>query len=137
MKPVARFQLPVTVYYEDTDAGGVVYYANYLRYLERARTEWLRRLGLPREQLRATVGWVFVVTEVEAKYHRPARLDDQLIVQAEVVEATRTSLLFAQSVEREGETLLMARVRVACVDQTTFKPRRLPAELLSQLNPSS
>lgn len=131
-----RFQLPVTVYYEDTDAGGVVYYANYLRYLERARTEWLRHLGLPREQLRATVGWVFVVSELNAQYHRPARLDDQLVVHAQVAEATRTSVLFEQAVERAGERLLSARVRVACVDQTLFKPRRLPPELLSQLNPS-
>jgi acyl-CoA thioester hydrolase len=130
-----RFTLPVRVFYEDTDAGGVVYYANYLRYLERARTEWLRQLGLPREQLRATVGWVFVVTEVEAKYHRPARLDDLLQVHAEVAEASRASLLFAQRVERDGEPLLTARVRVACVDQASFKPRRLPAELLSQLSP--
>ena len=125
--------MPVRVFYEDTDAGGVVYYANYLRYLERARTEWLRELGLPREQLRATVGWVFVVSRVEADYLRPARLDDLLTVRAEILEASRASLLFAQSVEREGQTLLRARVRVACVDQVEFKPRRLPAELLQRL----
>lgn len=128
-----RFQLPITVYYEDTDAGGVVYYANYLRYLERARTEWLRALGTPREQLRASVGWIFVVSDVEAKYLRPARLDDRLNVHCEVQEASRASLLFAQTVERDGETLMQARVRVACVDQTSFKPRRLPAELLNAL----
>lgn len=125
--------MPVRVFYEDTDAGGVVYYANYLRYLERARTEWLRELGLPREQLRATVGWVFVVSRVEADYLRPARLDDLLTVRAEILEANRASLLFAQRVERDGETLLRATVRVACVDQVEFKPRRLPAELLQRL----
>jgi acyl-CoA thioester hydrolase len=126
--------MPVRVFYEDTDAGGVVYYANYLRYLERARTEWLRQLGLPREQLRATVGWVFVVTSVEAHYRRPARLDDLLTVHAELVEANRASLLFAQRVARDGELLVDAKVRVACVDQTEFKPQRLPAELLARLN---
>lgn len=126
--------MPVRVFYEDTDAGGVVYYANYLRYLERARTEWLRQLGLPREQLRATVGWVFVVTSVEANYRRPARLDDLLTVHAEVVESSRASLLFAQRVERDGDLLVDAKVRVACVDQIEFKPQRLPAELLAHLN---
>jgi acyl-CoA thioester hydrolase len=131
---VKPLKLPVTVYYEDTDAGGVVYYANYLRYLERARTEWLRWLGTPREQLRASVGWVFVVTEVQARYLRPARLDDQLIVCCDVAEASRASLLFAQRVERDGELLLQASVRVACVDQLDFKPRRLPAELLARLS---
>lgn len=129
--------MPVRVFYEDTDAGGVVYYANYLRYLERARTEWLRSIGLPREQLRATVGWVFVVTHVEASYRRPARLDDLLTVHAEIIDASRASLLFAQRVERDGELLVDAKVRVACVDQSDFKPRRLPAELLQRLRPSN
>jgi acyl-CoA thioester hydrolase len=124
----------VRVFYEDTDAGGVVYYANYLRFLERARTEWLRQLGMPREQLRASVGWVFVVAEVQARYLRPARLDDLLDVHCEIAEASRASLLFAQRVERDGELLLQATVRVACVDQLDFKPRRLPAELLARLS---
>lgn len=131
-----RFAMPVRVFYEDTDAGGVVYYANYLRYLERARTEWLRQLGLPREQLRATVGWVFVVTQVEANYRRPARLDDLLSVQAELLEVSRASLLFAQAVWRDDELLVDAKVRVACVNQSDFKPQRLPAELLQRLRPS-
>lgn len=131
------FSMPVRVFYEDTDAGGVVYYANYLRFLERARTEWLRQLGLPREQLRATVGWVFVVTHVDAHYRRPARLDDLLTVHAELRDASRASLLFAQRVERDGERLLDATVRVACVDQTHFKPQRLPPELLQRLRLST
>jgi acyl-CoA thioester hydrolase len=133
----ASFLLPVRVYYEDTDAGGVVYYANYLRYLERARTEWLRHLGTPRERLRAEVGWVFVVSQVEARYLRPARLDDLLTVHCSVREANRASVLFEQSVERDGETLFRATVRVACVDSQSFKPQRIPADLLASLTPLS
>jgi acyl-CoA thioester hydrolase len=125
--------MPVRVFYEDTDAGGVVYYANYLRYLERARTEWLRQLGTPREQLRATVGWVFVVTGVRLQYHRPARLDDLLSVHAELLGHGGASLRFAQRVERDGQLLVAGEVDVACVDQTDFKPRRLPPELLASL----
>lgn len=130
----AVFSLPVRVYYEDTDAGGVVYYANYLRYLERARTEWLRQLGAAREALRAHCGWVFVVSHVEATYLRPARLDDLLTVHASILEARGASLLFDQRVtHQDGHDLLRARVRVACVDAQDFKPRRLPAGLLAQL----
>jgi acyl-CoA thioester hydrolase len=129
----ASIQLPVRVYYEDTDAGGVVYYANYLRFLERARTEWLRQLGTARERLRAEVGWIFVVSHVEAHYLRPARLDDLLTVHCSVAEANRASVLFTQSVTRDAETLLRAKVRVACVDSQSFKPQRLPADLLARL----
>jgi acyl-CoA thioester hydrolase len=129
------FSLPVRVYYEDTDAGGVVYYANYLRFLERARTEWLRQLGCAREQLRATCGWVFVVSHVDAHYLRPARLDDLLAVHASVVQTRSASLLFAQRIENEaGITLMQAHVRVACVDADTFKPQRLPSILLQHFN---
>ncbi len=130
-------ELPLRVYYEDTDAGGVVYYANYLRFLERARTEWLRQLGSPRERLRAEVGWVFVVTHVDAHYLRPARLDDLLSVHCSVAEVSRASVLFSQSVQRGTEVLMRAKVRVACVDSQSFKPQRLPADLLARLTQES
>lgn len=133
MNGAPSFSLPLRVYYEDTDAGGVVYYANYLRFLERARTEWLRQLGCAREELRATCGWLFVVSRVEANYLRPARLDDLLTVHARVLEARGASVVFDQSVTHEnGDTLMRARVRVACVDAESFHPRRLPAALLAQ-----
>lgn len=137
MSPAAEFTLPVRVYYEDTDAGGVVYYANYLRFLERARTEWLRRLGCGREELRARAGWIFVVRRVEADYLRPARLDDLLSVQVRVIEAQGASLRFAQRIcAEDGSELLRASVQVACVDAQSFKPRRLPAALRAQLTPA-
>jgi acyl-CoA thioester hydrolase len=129
-----HFQLSLRVYYEDTDAGGVVYYANYLRFLERARTEWLRQLGCAREQLRAECGWLFVVRRVEADYLRPARLDDLLTVQAAVAEARGASIAFDQWITHEdGHELLRARVLLACVDAQHFRPQRLPASLLQQL----
>jgi acyl-CoA thioester hydrolase len=127
--------LPVRVYYEDTDAGGVVYYANYLRFLERARTEWLRRLGCGREALRARAGWIFVVRRVEADYLRPARLDDLLTVHVRVIEARGASLTLAQRIcAEDGSELLRARVQIACVDAELFKPRRLPDVLREHLS---
>lgn len=128
------FELPLRVYYEDTDAGGVVYYANYLRFLERARTEWLRQLGCAREELRAQCGWLFVVRRVEADYLHPARLDDLLTVHASVVEVRGASLTFAQRItDEQGRELVRARVRVACVDAQHFRPQRLPLALTEQL----
>ncbi|WP_374659801.1 tol-pal system-associated acyl-CoA thioesterase [Inhella sp.] len=130
----STFRLALRVYYEDTDAGGVVYYANYLRFLERARTEWLRQLGCAREELRAECGWLFVVRRVEADYLRPARLDDLLTVHARVVETRGASLVFKQWITHEaGHELMHARVQVACVDAQHFRPQRLPRPLLEQL----
>jgi acyl-CoA thioester hydrolase len=123
------------VYWEDTDAGGVVYYANYLRFLERARSDYLRQLGLNQETARLQQGWVFVVAHVDARYLKPARLDDLLEVSATVIEMERASLVFGQQVRRGEELLLEARIRVACVDAASFKPKRLPAPVLALLNP--
>lgn len=127
------FRLTQRVYWEDTDAGGVVYYANYLRFLERARTDWLRSLGLHQEQLRHEAGWMFVVAHVDARYLKPARLDDLLEITAELHQLDRASVLFSQQVRRGSELLLDAKVRAACVDAQSFRPRRLPEQLIERL----
>jgi len=130
---VSGFLWPARVYWEDTDGGGIVYYANYLRFLERARTEWLRQLGHSQQRLREE-GILFTVVSLEIEYRAPARLDDQLEVSCEPQPQGPASLRFAQSIwrraaEAERELLAEASVRVACVDARTLKPRRLPAFL--------
>jgi len=125
--------LQCRVYYEDTDAGGVVYYANYAKYLERGRTEWLRALGLQHTQLAAASQRVFVVTRLSLQYRKPARLDDMLTVHTRIAHLGRASLDFAQSVQCGGELLCDAVVQVACVHAQTFRPAALPVELLGKL----
>lgn len=124
------FHLPVRVYYEDTDAGGVVYYANYLKYLERARTEWLRAAGRDQSALVSEDNVLFAVRSVELEYLAPAHLDDQLDVEAWVARRGRASVDFEQVVRRGGTDVCRGYVRVACIDATTFRPRALPAELM-------
>lgn len=124
------FAWPVRVYWEDTDAGGVVYYANYLKFLERARSEWLRALGVGQVELAANDGLVFVVRRVEADYLRPARFDDPLLVTCRLRSTGRASLEIAQTVEREDETLLTALVKVACVTNDSFRPAKIPRHIL-------
>ena len=118
------------VYYEDTDAGGIVYYVNYLKFMERARTERLRELGFAQSQL-AGEDLLFVVHSSEARYHAPARLDDELLVSAEVIELNRVSLRFKQQVRRATDATLLCEGQflVACVRADTFKPRAIPSEL--------
>ena len=118
------------VYYEDTDAGGVVYYVNYLKFMERARTERLRHLGFSQSQL-AEDNLLFVVHSSEARYHAPARLDDELRVTAQVLELNRASLRFVQQVWREKDDALLCEGQflVAAVRADTFKPRALPPQL--------
>ena len=124
------FEWPVRVYYEDTDAGGVVYYANYLKYLERARTEWLRHLGYEQDALMRKSGILFAVRRVEIDYLSPARLDDSLIVQAEIAVASKASLTFAHRILRAPDTVLCrAMVKVACLDSERFRPTAIPAQL--------
>ena len=126
----AEFAWPVRVYYEDTDAGGVVYHANYLRFMERARNEWLREMGYPVEQIVRQDKKLFVVRSVEMKFIRPARLSDELQVSAEVIEAKRASMLLRQEVHRQADELLVsARVELAMVDSESFRPVRLPEYL--------
>ena len=117
--------LKIRVYYEDTDAGGVVYYANYLKYFERARTEWLRRLGIDQSLLATTERRLFVVKNVEIQYRRPARLDDELTIQTEVSHLGRASIRFGQRALCGDELLCLATVTVCCVDAASFRPTDL------------
>jgi acyl-CoA thioester hydrolase len=125
------FSWPVRVYWEDTDAGGVVYYANYLKFLERARTEWLSRLGLEQDQLARDAGVVFVVRRVEADYLLPAQFNDRLSVRCQLAELGRASLSMDQAVMRGETVLLQARVKIVCVQQASFRPVRMP-DIVSQ-----
>ncbi|WP_126444019.1 tol-pal system-associated acyl-CoA thioesterase [Sulfuricystis multivorans] len=131
--------LPVRVYYEDTDAGGVVYYANYLKYLERGRTEFLRQLGFEQRALAQEAGIAFAVRSFAAEYLKPARLDDELVVATAVEALGRAQVTFAQTIQRGEETLFTARVRVACLDLHRGRATALPApirERLRQTQPS-
>lgn len=127
------FSITVRVYYEDTDAAGVVYYANYLRFCERARTEWLRNLGFEQHGLLHEQGIAFVVRSVQADYLAPARLDDILTVEARVVSIGPARLIFAQRVLREGDVLFNSHVTIACVDTARNRPTRIPAAIRSAL----
>ena len=124
---------PVRVYYEDTDAGGVVYHAGYLRYLERARTEWLRELGYSQARLKQEESLLFTVVGMTLDFLRPARLDDLLRVHSSVRLAGGASVEFAQEILRDSDRILAATVRVACLDAISFRPRRLPAMLRGAL----
>lgn len=133
---VSDFTWPVRVYYEDTDAGGIVYYANYLRFMERARTEWLRARGLEQDALARLHGVMFVVRRAELDFLRPGRFNDRLAVRTRVAATGRASLVFEQDVERGGaapELLCRGEVRIACVDVVSLRPRPLPGPVLSEI----
>ena len=123
------FRFTVRVYYEDTDAGGVVYYANYLKFMERARTEWLEALGFPLAAFERAHGVVFVVHRVEIDFLRPARLNDALDVTVEVLGRGAARLDLRQAIRRAGDLLTDARVTLACVDAQALRPRRIPDAL--------
>jgi acyl-CoA thioester hydrolase len=129
------FSWPIRVYWEDTDAGGIVFYANYLKFFERARTEWLRSLGLQQRALRERTGQMFVVGETSVRYHRAARLDDELLVTARVQETGRASLIIAQQaiLKASGSLLCDGSIRIGWVDAASLKPARIPPTLLEAL----
>ena len=130
------FHWQARVYWEDTDGGGIVYYANYLKYLERARTEWLRSFGISQRQVQTELGVVFAVVSLQVDYRQAARLDDQLSISCSAVLDGGASLNFEQQIHRDsldGELLFEATVRIACLDAITLKPRRIPAEILQGL----
>jgi acyl-CoA thioester hydrolase len=129
----AVFRWTVRVYYEDTDAAGIVYYANYLKYFERCRTEWLRSLGFDQRELAERERLQFVVADLSVQYHRPARLDDALAIDASIVERARTYVVFRQWARRGAELLASARVKVACVDTGRMAPARMPVALVERL----
>jgi len=123
----------IRVYYEDTDAGGVVYYANYLKFLERARTEWLRELGVFQSELRAATQRIFVVNALDMAYRKPARLDDRLTIHSRITRLGRASIHFAQAARRDGELLAEGTIQVCCVDAVSLRPAEIPPEVLSIL----
>ena len=120
------FTWPVRVYYEDTDSGGVVYYANYLKFFERARTEWLRNFGLNQDKLAQEEGLIFVVRRAELEFERPARLDDLLELTVEPLKLARVYVRLAQEARRGAEVLARAEIQVACLNRHNFKPAAIP-----------
>ncbi len=137
-RAAAAFEWPVRVYWEDTDAGGIVFYANYLKFFERARTEWLRSLGIEQGALRERTGGMFVVSQTSLRYLHPARLDDELCVTAELVKAGRSSLWIEQQARRKvcATILCEASIRIGWVD-AQFKPARIAPCVLQRLSSSS
>jgi len=130
---VNEFVLPVRVYYEDTDTGGVVYYANYLKFMERARTEWLRSLGFEQDRLMAEENLIFAVRQVQAEYLRPARFNDLLQVTARVLEHRGASIRFAQEVRRGEELLCRGEVGIVSLTADEMKPRRIARGIAERL----
>lgn len=131
------FQWPVRVYYEDTDTGGVVFYANYLKFFERARTEWLRAAGIGQQELSETHQVMFVVKSTAVDYHAPAKLDDELKLTVVVERLGRASVQFVQEAWRVGGTqpqlLTSGRIKVGCVNTGTFRPCPIPDEVLERI----
>jgi acyl-CoA thioester hydrolase len=128
------FTWPIRVYWEDTDAGGIVFYANYLKFFERARTEWLRTLGVAQSRLKQDSGGMFVVSETTLRYLAPSRLDDELLVTAQLEAGGRASLIIAQKAFR-GDTLLCdGTIRIGWVDAATLRPGRIPPAILQALD---
>jgi acyl-CoA thioester hydrolase len=129
-----QFRLQLRVYYEDTDAGGVVYYANYLAFMERARTEWLRTLGHENQQLLDERGVVFAVRRARIDYLSPARLDDMLEVTVSIRQLKRASLVFEQQVVRGDELLCKGEITLACVGLEHFRPTAIPDSIMQEIN---
>lgn len=127
------FNWSIRVYYEDTDAGGVVFYANYLKFFERARTEMLRHLGFEQDQLIKIQKLIFVVRSVKVDYLKPAKFNDLIDVNSAVIEKKKTSLIFKQSIVREDLVLCDAEIRIACLDAQTMKPKPIPTEILEKI----
>jgi acyl-CoA thioester hydrolase len=131
------FEFPVRVYWEDTDAGGIVFYANYLKFFERARTEWLRHLGVEQQALREATGGMFVVVETQLKYHKPAQLDDLLTVNASLLSSGRSSLVISQQAWRQAADpvlLCEGTIRIGWVQASTLRPERIPSSILERLS---
>lgn len=133
-QPLPPFHWPVRVYWEDTDAGGVVYHASYLRFMERARSEWMRALGVDQMAYKQATGLAFMVRDMQIDFLGPALLDDELLVTVEVMKRRAASILFDQTVVRaDGRRLIRASVRVACVDLQQMLPAAIPADLAARI----
>ena len=134
----SAFRWPLRVYYEDTDAGGIVFYANYLKFFERARTEWLRAAGVGQQQLSMESGCMFVVKSASIDYHAPAKLDDRLEISVEIRKLGRASVLFTQEAwcmnDHHPVRLCTGTVRVGCVDTSSLRPAEIPAAVFRKIN---
>ncbi|MES9844747.1 MAG: tol-pal system-associated acyl-CoA thioesterase [Candidatus Sedimenticola sp. PURPLELP] len=130
---MTEFIWPVRVYYEDTDSGGVVYYANYLKFMERARTEWLRKLGFEQDELIEQHGIIFAVRKVEVDFKSPARFNEALSVSAKITSRGKASLVFQQEIKREtdGQLLCSGEVKIACLDAERFRPTSIPQNIIT------
>lgn len=135
MTTANEFIWPIRVYYEDTDSGGVVYYANYLKFMERARTEWLRNLGFEQDQLAEQEGIIFAVRRAEVDFISAARFNDALEVRVGIVECKRASLIFKQEIinTSDGRAICNGTIQIASVDATLFRPRPIPDSILKEL----
>ncbi|MDQ6685468.1 MAG: tol-pal system-associated acyl-CoA thioesterase [Pseudomonadota bacterium] len=131
MAELTPFSWRLRVYWEDTDAAGIVFYANYLKFFERARTEWLRQRGLGQEALRTGSRIGFVVTESSLRYRSPARLDDEIDVSVVIGHVGQASASIVQEARRADALLAEGRIRIGCVDLATFRPRRFPDDVLA------
>lgn len=127
------FSFPIRVYWEDTDAGGIVFYANYLKFFERARTEWLRSFDIEQQQLKETTGGMFVVAETKLRYLRPARLDDELVVTAKMQESGRATMTIHQQVLLKNTLLCEGTIRIGWVDVVSLRPNRIPKNIIESL----
>jgi acyl-CoA thioester hydrolase len=132
MSPAPNFSCTFRVYWEDTDAGGVVYYANYLKFMERCRTDWLRALGVDQHRMRAQRQLQFAVVDMQVRFLRPAVLDDEILVTAELQRLTGATIEFKQAVYRGDLQLISAGTRVACLDSATLRPRAIPKDLFQE-----
>lgn len=129
MAELEIFKFPVRVYYEDTDAGGVVYHSQYLNFMERARTEWLRNLGFEQTFLRESLNILFVVHSMQIQFKKPAKFDDMIQVSSQLINLRLGSFECQQKISREEEVLIEAQVKIACVDALTFKPTGIPTQI--------
>jgi acyl-CoA thioester hydrolase len=134
----SAFRWPLRVYYEDTDAGGIVFYANYLKFFERARTEWLRAAGVGQQQLASESGCMFVVKNTSIDYHAPALLDDRLEISVQIQKLGRASVLFTQEAWRMNDhapvKLCTGRIRVGCVDVKSLRPAEIPSAVFKKIS---
>jgi len=133
MMTVKNFTYPIRVYYEDTDAGGVVYHANYLKFFERARTEVLRAMGFEQDEIRTNDGIIFAVRSVQVDYLRPALFNELLQVSSDIIETKKASFTFSQQISRDGELLCTGIIRIACLDADTLRPKAIPEYLYESL----
>lgn len=128
-----EFRWPIRIYYEDTDAAGIVYHANYLKFMERARTEWLRQIGFEQNELAVSLGILFVVRKISIDYLRPARFNDSIVVVSCVPRRGRVSMDFDQRIVAGDDLCSRARVKVGCIDSQTMRPVAMPLEVYTEI----